>query len=97
MLFHIIAQHDHKTCPRIQNGEIVPFEETPIAANNSWVNGNENVRVVGAWAYPVEHRAFAVVDSNSFEEGAKLFQNHLPLGPVEVLPVRDMVGSRDNT
>ena len=30
---------------------------------------------------------FAVVESDSFDEVAKLFESHLALGPVEVLPV----------
>ena len=83
MLFHIIAQHDHTTCGRVQNGKVVPPPSTAMP----WINGNEHVKVVGAWAYPVEHKSLAVVESDSFDEVAILFENHLAMGPVEVLPV----------
>ena len=83
MLFHIIAQHDHTTCSRVQNGKVVPLPGTAMP----WINGNEHVKVVGAWGYPVEHKVFAVVESDSFDEVAKLFESHLAMGPVEVLPV----------
>jgi hypothetical protein len=83
MLFHIIAQHDHTTCGRVQNGKVVPLPSTAMP----WINGNEHVKVVGAWGYPVEHKTFAVVESDSFDEVAKLFESHLAMGPVEVLPV----------
>jgi hypothetical protein len=52
-----------------------------------WIDGNEHVKVVGVWAYPVEHKIFAVVESDSFDEVAILFESHLAKGPVEVLPV----------
>ena len=85
MLFHIIAQHDHTTCGRVQNGKVVPLPSTAMP----WINGNEHVKVVGAWGYPVEHKVFAVIESDSFEEVTKLFESHLAMGPVEVLPVSD--------
>ncbi len=87
MLFHIIAQHDHTTCGRVQNGKVLPRQPgKPMP----WMDGNEHVKVVGVWGYPVEHKVFAVIESDSFEEVTKLFESHLAMGPVEVLPVRSM-------
>ena len=55
---------------------------------------NKNVKVIGAWGYPVGHRVFAVVEADKFEDVAKLFEFHLAQGPVEVIPVRDALQSR---
>ena len=88
MLFHIIAQHDHATCPRVSQGP------EAVRAGQTWVEGNEAVKVIGAWGYPVSHRQFAVVEADKFEDVAALFENHLGMGPVEVLPVHDTVQRR---
>jgi|TARA_B110000263_G_C15281590_1_gene498609 hypothetical protein len=95
MIFHIIAQHDHITCPRVKDGQVVDtFEAVPLGTNQPWMDGNENVKVIGAWGYPVGHRVFAVVEADKFEDVAKLFEFHLAQGPVEVIPVRDALQSR---
>ena len=59
------------------------------------MDGNENVKVIGAWGYPVAHRVFAVVEADKFEDVAKkLFEFHLAQGLVEVISVRDALQSR---
>mgnify|MGYP001204103616 FL=1 len=97
MLFHIIAQHDHITCPRVKAGQVVDsFESVPLGTNNPWMDGNEDVKVHGVWGYPVGHRVFAVVEADRFEDVVNLFEFHLGQGPIEVLPVRDALQSRRN-
>ncbi|MAR14677.1 MAG: DUF3303 domain-containing protein [Dehalococcoidia bacterium] len=97
MLFHIIAQHDHITCPRVKEGKVVDsFESVPLGTNNPWMDGSENVKVHGVWGYPVGHRVFAVIEADKFEDVVNLFEFHLGQGPVEILPVRDALQSRRN-
>ena len=88
MIFHISAQHDHTTCLRVLEGNDAMRER------QSWLEGTESVNVIGAWAYPVSHRQFAVVEAETFADVASLFEFHLGMGPVEVLPVHDSVQRR---
>ncbi|MEC9320881.1 MAG: DUF3303 family protein [Chloroflexota bacterium] len=88
MLFHITAQHDHTTCPRVLQGS------EGLRPGTAWVEGSDTAKVIGAWGYPVSHRSFAVVEADTFEDVAALFENHLGMGPVEVIPVHDNVQRR---
>jgi len=90
VIFHIIAQHDHETCPIAKSLE----GDTSVKPASKWVEGNDKVKVLGAYAYPVSHRLFGVVESDTFEDVADLFRSHLGLGPVEVLPVTDAIQRR---
>ena len=67
MIFHISAQHDHTTCLRVLEGNDAMRER------QSWLEGTESVNVIGAWAYPVSHRQFAVVEAETFADVASLF------------------------
>ena len=84
MIFHISAQHEHSTC----NGP------KAMKAGQAWIEGNDSVKIIGAWGYPVSHRSFAVVEADTLEDVASLFEFHLAMGPVEVLPVSDSVQRR---
>jgi len=65
-----------------------------VRSGQAWVEGNDSVKVIGAWGYPVSHRSFAVVEADTFDDVASLFEFHLAMGPVEVLPVNDNVQRR---
>ena len=88
MFFHVTSQHDHTTCRRVLQGP------DAVETGQAWVEGNNAVKVIGAWGYPVSHRGFAVVEADKFEDVAALFEFHLGMGPVEVLPVNDTVQRR---
>ena len=88
MISHISAQHDHGTCTRVLHGP------EAVKTGQAWVEGNDSVKVIGAWGYPVSHRSLAVVEADTFDDVASLFEFHLAMGPVEVLPVNDNVQRR---
>jgi hypothetical protein len=88
MIFHVIAQHDHSTCNRVKEGP--GFAKSGM----TWVEGNDKVNILGVWGYPVSHRVFSVVEADTFEDVESLFDFHLGMGPVEVLPVKDLVQLR---
>jgi|TARA_Y100001947_G_C10238525_1_gene260637 hypothetical protein len=88
MLFHITAQHDHTTCGFVTHGK-----ET-LKSRGVWVEGNDKVKVLGAWGYQTSHTLFGIVEADAYEDIAEHFEYHLGLGPVEVLPIMDMVQRR---
>jgi hypothetical protein len=94
MIFHVIAEHDHSTCGRVENGVVTKTWEDVAPNATAWVEGSDDVQVLGVWGYPVQHRIFAIVESDTFEAVESLFDFHLAKGPVEVLPVRDLIQSR---
>ena len=59
MLFHISAQHDHTTCNMVLHGP------ESMKTTQAWIEGNDSVKVIGAWGYPVSHRSFAVVEADA--------------------------------
>jgi hypothetical protein len=93
MIFHVIGEHDHTTCGRVENGVVTKGKPETLA----WVEGNDDVTVLGVWGYPVSHRIFAVVEAETFEAVTELFEFHLAWGPCEVLPVRDLVQARKDS
>ena len=94
MIFHIIAERDHSTCGRVENGVVTKTWEESEEGATAWVEGNDDVTIHGVWGYPVQHRIFAVVEADTFEAVESLFDFHLAKGPVEVLPVKDLVQNR---
>jgi len=94
MIFHVIAEHDHSTCGRVENGVVTKTWEDVAPNATAWVEGSDDVQVLGVWGYPVQHRIFAIVEADTFESVESLFDFHLAKGPVEVLPVRDLIQSR---
>ena len=88
MIFHVIPQHDHSTCNRVKEGP--GFAKSGM----TWVSGNDKVNILGVWGYPVSHRVFSVDEADTFEDVESLLDFHLGMGPVEVLPVKDLVQLR---
>ena len=97
MIFHVIAEHDHTTCGRVENGAVTKTMAEVSKTGQVWVEGNADVTVLGVWGYPVSHRVFAVVEADTFEAVTELFEFHLGRGPVEVLPVHDIVQARKDS
>ena len=59
MLFHITSQHNWETCEgsREFKGENVP----PRSERQRWLEGNEKVKVIGAYGCQTQHRYYAIV------------------------------------
>ena len=81
MFFHITLQHDHITCPRTENGElVVKIKDVPLGTNQQvWLQSTDKVRVVGSWGYPLSHRIFAVIEAEQYEDVIEHFEQQLPL------------------
>ena len=65
MIFHVIAEHDHTTCGRVENGVVTKTMAEISKTGQAWVEGNDDVTVLGVWGYPVSHRIFAVVEAET--------------------------------
>ena len=92
MIFHVLSQHHWESCEgtRQARGEDVP----PLVERQKWIEGNDKVKVLGAYGYQTEHRNYAIVEADSYAEVQALFRGHLRRGHVEVLPVNDMIAQR---
>jgi len=85
MIFHVMAQHSWETCPG--NDPNAP----PVVDRQRWVEGNDKVKVLGAWGYQTEHTLYAIIESDDYDAVRALFSPLMWRGPVEVRPVRDEI------
>ena len=92
MIFHILSQHNWESCEgtRQAKGEDVP----PRVERQKWVEGNDKVKILGAYGHQTEHRMYSIVEADSYVEVQALFRDHVHKGHVEVLPVNDMIALR---
>ena len=94
MLFHITSQHNWETCEgsREFKGENVP----PRSERQSWLEGNDKVKVLLAGGHQTAHKFFAFVEADDYLEVQHLMRSHMHVGDVDVLPVNDMITIRKN-
>ena len=87
MLFHVTAEHDHMTCPGRDNGpgsdEARQFQK--------WMEGNDEVKVLGQWSHQPSHKSFAIIEASDFEASdfaavTALLRGNMLIGKTEVLP-----------
>ena len=94
MIFHITSQHDYESCEGTQEhwGEDVP----PRSERQRWVEGNDKVKVIGAYGYQTQHRYYAIVEADDYADVQALFSaaGHIWAGEVEVVPVNDQIARR---
>ena len=82
MLFHVTASHDHETCPGRDGG---PDSEAVINYQK-WMEGNDEVKVLGVWGYNVSHTLFGVIEADDMQAITSLLRPQMHTGNVEVLP-----------
>ena len=90
MLFHVTAAHDHETCPGREGG---PDSEAVINYQK-WLEGNDEVKVLGVWRYNVSHTLFSVIEADDMQAITNLLRPQMHTGNVEVLPVMDSIEIR---
>ena len=90
MLFHITAKHSYETCPGVQHG----IQSDEVRDSTAWLEGNEDVKIIGAWAYGVAHTFFAVLEADDMQKITALLRPQMAIGNVEVLPVMDNIAVR---
>ena len=93
MLFHITAKHDHETCPGKDSGP-----NGPAAVEfQRWMEGNDDVKVLGVYGYNVSHKIFGIVESEDMQAVTNLLRPQMFAGDVEVLPVMDSIAVRKSS
>ena len=90
MLFHIIAKHSYETGPAIQSG----FDSDATVEFQRWIEGNEDVKVLGVWGYQLSHTAYAVLESDDMQSVTTLLRPQMGRGNIEIVPVMDNIAMR---
>ena len=94
MLFHITSQHNYETCEGSLafKGVDVP----PRSERQRWSEGNDKVKVIGAYGYQTQHRFYAILEANDYADVQALLSGagHIRNGEVEVLSVNDLIANR---
>ena len=90
MLFHITAKHSYETCPAIQHG--LDSDETVVSQR--WMQGDDNVIVLGVRCYHVSHTVYAVLEATDMQSITSLLRPQMGRGDIQVLPVNDNIAMR---
>ena len=85
-----MAQHYWDTCDGAKGDPGVK----PRVDTQRWVEGNDEVKVISAIGHQTLHRLFAIVESDDYAQVQALFTDQMWNGPIEVLPVNDMIAQR---
>ena len=59
-----------------------------------WIEGNDDVKVVGVWISGPFHRVFTLLEANDFDAVSALLRDQMLIGKAEVLPVSDAIARR---
>ena len=94
MLFHVTAQHSWESCVGRMMAEGSVSQAVGIEGER-WVEGNDDVKVIGAAGYQSGHRYYALVEADDYASVVLLFNGLMYRGDVEILPVNDMVARRN--
>ena len=86
MLFRVTTRHEYKNCPVREGG----FQSELFQETHKWVNGNDNVKVWGAWVSPTSHTGFSILETDAMENLVSLLKEPMRNGDVEITPVIDL-------
>ena len=92
MIFHATLEHDHMTCPGRDGG----MGADAVRQAQKWLEGNDDVKVLGAWGHQPSHKSWAILESDDFEAVSLLLRSQILIGKVEVTPVNDNIAMRKN-
>jgi len=90
MLFHVTAEHDYESCPG--RGREPGSDE--VREGQKWLEGNEEVKVLGVWGHQPSHKSFAIIEASDFAAVTALLRGQMQIGKCEVLPVNDNIATR---
>ena len=90
MLFHVTANHDHMTCPARAGGR----DSDEVRQALKWIEGNDDVKVLGVWISGPLHRVFTLLEASDFDAVSALLREQMLIGKAEVLPVSDAIAQR---
>ena len=86
MLFRVTTRHEYKNCPAREGG----FQSELFQETHGWVNGNDDVKVWGAWVSPTSHTGFSILETDAMENLVSLLKEPMRNGDVEITPVIDL-------
>ena len=90
MLFHVTAEHDHMTCPGREGG----MAADAVSEAQKWIEGNDEVKVLGVWAHQPPHKSWAIIEASDFAAVSALLRGQMLIGKTEVMPVNDNIAAR---
>ena len=90
MLFHVTTEHDHMTCPARDGG----VESDAARQFQKWIEGNDEVKVLGVWGHQPSHMGFAIIEADDFAAVTALLRQPMLAGKTQVLPVNDNIALR---
>ena len=90
MLFHVTNEHDHLTCPGRPGG---PGPDAQREAQK-WIEGNDEVKVLGVWGHQPSHKSYAIIEASNFAAVTELLRGQRNIGKSEVVPVNDNIAIR---
>ena len=90
MLFHVTAEHDHMTCPAKAGGR----DSDEVRQALKWIEGNDDVKVLGVWISGPLHRVFTLLEASDFDAVSALLREQMLIGKTEVMPVNDSIAMR---
>jgi len=59
-----------------------------------WMEGNDEVKVLGQWSHQPSHKSFAIIEASDFAAVTALLRGNMLIGKTEVLPVNDGIAMR---
>jgi len=87
ILFYVSPEHDHMTCPARTSGTGSDEERR----FQKWIEGNDEVRVLGVWGHQPSHKVFAIIEASDFAAVSALLCEPML---TEVLRVNDDIAMR---
>ena len=59
-----------------------------------WIEGNDEVKVLGVWAHQPSHKSWAIIEASDFAAVSALLRGQMLIGKTEVMPVNDGISMR---
>ena len=90
MLFHVTNEHDYLACPARARE---PGSDE-VRESQKWLEGNEEVKVLGVWGHQPSHKSYAIIEASDFSAVTELLRGQRNIGKSEVVPVNDNIAIR---
>ena len=78
------------TCPGREGG----IGSDEVRQFQKWMEGNDEVKVLGPWSHQPSHKSFGIIEASDFAAVTALLRGNMLIGKTEVLPVNDGIAAR---
>ena len=65
-----------------------------VSEAQKWIEGNDEVKVLGVWAHQPPHKSWAIIEASDFAAVSALLRGQMLIGKTEVMPVNDNIAAR---